>query len=218
MKHPREGYLYIVCGEKGNYLKEAAISAISLKKVDSRAHITLIVDRHVTEPVFDQIIVKEIDKADLNWYKKRLRFKAQNIYNSPYERTIFLDTDTYFCDKCSELFGILDYYDICIAEEIWAIVPLNNHNRMIEGCYAYNSGVLVFKKNEVNKELFSSYASIYEKEFMNPDMPGDQDAFSKALLTSKARVCVLPNIYNARTNYIIGLPPLKAKNYTRKAL
>jgi len=202
----KEGYLYIANGEK--YLNEAIISAKSLRKLDDKAHITLITNKKIKSVIFDKIVVKP---ENISSWKEGLLYSVEHIYKeSPYEKTFFLDSDTYFCGNSRELFNILDYYDVCIshAPNDTSEVKLTNE-KFLKGYLPYNTGVILFKKNDDNKKLFSNWYSIYRNKFQEYTM--DQVAFMEALLYSKSRVYVLQNIYNARTPFYISLPNLSVK-------
>lgn len=204
MNSIKEGYLYIANSER--YISEAINSAISLKNVDEKAHITLISYKSVVLKIFDEIIVSETSEGD---WKDGLLYRAKNIDSSPYEKTFFVDTDTYFCESCRELFELLDYYDICIGQDPAERSIIKVDGEELEGYTPYNCGVILFKKNKINSILFSEWHEYYKKDFN--EYQQDQPAFMKALLKSKSRVYVFPNIYNARIPYCISLPPLKVK-------
>ncbi len=199
-KNIPEGYLYIANGEQ--YLNEAVVSATSLRKVDSNAHVTLLTSMDVSSDLFDSIVYRPLNIA--NW-QEGLLYKTRYMYEvSPYKRTFFVDSDTYFCDNCRELFDILEYYDVCLCHtpnDAGRIKVKNN--KVLEGYFPYNTGVMLFKKNRKNRKLFKSWFAFYKlkiKEYLT-----DQTAFNEALLYSRSRLYVLQNIYNARTPYHISL-------------
>lgn len=39
------------------------------------------------------------------------------MLHSPFEHTIFLDTDTFVCGDFSELFDLLDHFDIAMSHD-----------------------------------------------------------------------------------------------------
>ncbi len=193
--------MYIAKGK--DYCSEAEESAKRLRKVDGKAHITLVTDEkgNVTSGVFDNVVIRPSDTR--GWYAG-LFYKARYMYEcSPYKKTFFIDTDTYFCDSCRELFEILNFYDLCIShaprdtEEV--TLP---GNRTLGGYYPYNSGVVLFRKSGENEKLFRNWHAIYKKK--SGEYEKDQIALMEALLHSGSRVYVLQNIYNARTPFQIS--------------
>ncbi len=200
----KEGYLYIATGE--NFINEALRSASSLKKVDKNAHITLITNKEIENDLFEQIIIKSFHKN--NW-KEGLLYKVKNIYASPYQKTFFIDTDTYFCDNCRELFKLLDYYDLLLSQAPCSDAMVKINEKFLKGYFSYNTGVILFKKNQQNSLFFENWLKIFEKKLGLYHQ--DQPAFMEALLTSKSRVYTLQVIYNARTIFFLSLPYLKVK-------
>lgn len=195
------GYLYIATGKK--YIDEAIISARSLRTVFPKADITLICDQRVDTNVFDEI---QIHPYSAKNKKEGYLYKVRNMYeHSPYEKTFFIDSDTYFLDDCQELFDLLDYFDICIAQAPNDDYLLEINGEKILGYYSYNTGVIVFRRSKQNAELFAAWNDRYDIEIH------DQPLFMKALLKTSPKVYVFPNIYNARTPGILSLMPAAVK-------
>lgn len=192
------GYLYVAAGDP-KYIEEAVISATSLRAVDPTAHITLVTDKQLDGSLFDTIVVHPVD---FTAWRAGLDYKAKHIYqDSPYEKTLFLDTDTYLYEPCRALFGLLDHFDVCIAA---APADMNEplvDGKPLTGCLPYNTGVIAFKKNERNEFLFRTWHETYEqkrREGILRQKEGHQPAFMEALLKSESKVYVLPSIWNAR--------------------
>lgn len=208
------GYLYVATGEK--HLKECAISVNSLRKHDAKAHITLITDKECSiGSLFDNIIIKTES------VEQPYMYKIKGIIATPYPFTLFVDTDTYFCDSCRELFDLLSYYDCCIA-------PCPNDNsdvfdekgRLIKGYYPYNTGVIAYQNNRKMNILLTKWAEAYARHFNQ--YIHDQPPFMEALLSCDVKLYVMSTIYNARTPYpsmFIGKPVKiihgRHKNYER---
>lgn len=197
-----QGYLYIACGEK--FVQQAIISANSLRRVDKKAHITLITDHSIENNVFNYIIICPMDYSLID--------KVRYIYEkSPYEKTFFLDVDTYFYDDCKELFKLLDYFNICMAAAP-AEREVVIEGKSLIGYRPYNTGVILFRKNKHNEHLFKEWYRIFVERLnsnqcekhINPEET-DQASLGLALLHSDARVYVFPNIWNARVPFFINL-------------
>lgn len=212
--HPTYGYLYVAIGEK--YLKECVVSVDSLRKHDSTAHVTLITDRDdFSCDLFDAIILKKES------IEQPYMYKIQGIIATPYTHTLFVDTDTYFCDNCRELFDLLSYYDCCIT-------PCPNDNsdvfddigQLIKGYYPYNTGVIAYQNNARMQTFLKKWEKAYSQHFSS--YIHDQPPFMEALLSCDVKIYVLSTIYNARTPYpsmFIGKPVKiihgRHKNYER---
>ncbi|MGB4839348.1 MAG: putative nucleotide-diphospho-sugar transferase [Saprospiraceae bacterium] len=191
------GYLYIAFGEK--YLNEAVVSVESLLKVDPKANFTLITNSYDLVPsIFKNVILLSIDTD------KPFLYKIKALSLSPYERTFFIDTDTYFCDTCIELFSLLDYFDILIAHCNNDYLDVYNKlGEAILGYYSYNTGVIIYKKRDKTIEFLKDWYNAYYKHFNL--YVHDQPPFMECLLDSDIKIYVLQSIYNARTPYPLSL-------------
>lgn len=195
------GYVYAVCGAT-SFLREAVTSAISLKRADDNAHVTLITtpslaDQGQAEPAFDDVVVVDnetVDGCDVDW-QTGLSFKAATIYEySPYEHTLYLDSDTYVIDDCRGLFELLNYFDFCLSKVPGGGNSFTKNGREVTGYNGYNSGVILFRKSPQNKKLHRDW----REKFETGDFWGDQQALTHALLESEVTPYVLPNNWNAR--------------------
>src|SRR6185295_17196373 len=174
------GYLYVAAGAP-KYLQEAKISATSLRAVDPTAHITLITDKPIDGVLFDEVVIQPV--AFTAW-RAGVSYRTKHIYNdSPYEKTLYLDTDTYIYEPCQDLFGLLDHFDVCMAA-----APADMHEPFIDGkpltaCFPYNAGVIAFKKNDRNEFLFRTWHERYDKKLREGTIrakESDQAAFMEA--------------------------------------
>ncbi len=205
MKH--QGYLYIAAGGR-NYIQEAVISAQSLRRVDRNAHITLIADEDAHIDIFDLIIVRP--GGDFSTWRNGLAYKVEHIYaESPYEKTLFLDSDTYFYENCEEIFDLLEYYDVAVASAPVGEGILKVNGKPFSVYTPYNTGVIAYRKNDRNAQLFKAWKAAYERkleEIKSGAAKGnDQDSFIEALLHVESRVHVFSNLWNARTPRCIAL-------------
>lgn len=202
----KKGYLYIATGDK--YINEAVNSVTSLKKSNPDAHATLITDKKVQISKFDRIIIRKNNHNSTGW-KEGILYKVKGLLSSPYEKTFFIDTDTYFVDDCSELFNVLDYFDLLISHAPADSNKIMIEGKYLEGYYPYNTGVIVFNKNSIVEKLFSDWIITYKNKFNV--YPHDQAPFMEALLNNKVKIYVLQSIYNFRTPSIVTFLPLKVK-------
>jgi hypothetical protein len=188
-----KGFLYVATGK--DYLNEFETSCSSLKKHHPNANITLITDKPYVPNHHNVNIILKNEFAEQPYL-----YKITGIPLSPYQKTFFLDTDTYFCDSCTEVFELLDFFDLCI-------VPCNNDNstvlnhegKPVPGLHPYNTGVIAYRRNNRTKSLFSKWAKAYinhVSEYIH-----DQPPFMEALISTDIKILTLASIYNARTPY-----------------
>ena len=99
-----EGLLYIAHGSK--YVEAAVGSARSVRRVTPGMPIAIATDGPAPAE-FDEAI--PIDEPD------GYRAKIVGMLNSPFDRTLMLDVDTYAAADLSEVFQVLDQFDIAAA-------------------------------------------------------------------------------------------------------
>lgn len=187
------GVVYIATGEK--FVEEALISARSVRKQMPEIEIALFTDleklvEDPPEPITQVFLLEDVHKSCLD--------KMYPLLDTPFEKNLFLDTDTYLCDRVDELFEILDHYDIGAAHPPFRV------QYQIEGipeCFPEpNTGVIVFRKSPEALEVISKWPVEYERQLASEEKPHhDQHSFRAALYGSAARFLVLPNEYNFRS-------------------
>ncbi len=123
--------------------------------------------------------------------------KIAPLCETPFERTIFLDTDTLACAPFDDLFTLLDRFELAAAHAPY------RHDRpfVTPNCFAeLNTGVLAYRRSPAMIALFQDWLRLYEEEVAATGrMDSDQPAFREALYRSALPVYVLPPEYNLRT-------------------
>lgn len=195
------GVFYVAAGKK--YIDESCYSARSFKKINPSIKISLACNQvPKEEKLFDQIILVDEQVSCRN---EGLLFKVKHLYfSSPYEKTIFVDTDTFFASDCASGFDILEYFDIALVPApVDTHYPISKSGKKIE-CKPLNTGVILFKKNEANDRLFKEWITIYSDKLLSKSnlRESDQTSFVEALFNSSSRLYPLPNEWNARFCFI----------------
>lgn len=195
------GVFYVAAGKK--YVDEACYSASSLKKINSNIKIAIACNEEPkNKNLFDHIIIVDETVSSRN---EGLLFKVKTLYFlSPYDKTLFVDTDTFFTADCASGFEILTYFDIAMC-----LAPVDTHYPRLESgekldCKPLNTGVIFFNKNEVNHHLFQGWIDIYSDKLAknNNLRESDQTSFVEALMSSQSRLYPLPCEWNARFCFI----------------
>ncbi|MEO0759417.1 MAG: hypothetical protein AAFY78_21375 [Cyanobacteria bacterium J06648_16] len=200
-----KGYLYVASGDR--FVREAMNSAQSLRNVDETANITLVTDKAVDSELFDHVIVRP---ANPQTYKHGLLYKVAHIYQaSPYDETLFLDSDTYICERCDHLFDLLEFFDVAIAPDPTDVnrARPSESAKPLKATDIYNTGVILFKKNQRNAELFGRWLELYQRKLDQGTVgrENDQTSFMEAWLPSAAKIYVLSQAWNARTPFFFTL-------------
>lgn len=202
------GVVYFVTGE-ARYLKECIFSAKSFKKYCPDIPITLFTDKkNINKSCFDEVVLIE---NDVNPFKNKVKY----LYCSPYEYTLFLDSDTQVIKPIEELFDYLHENDLAIANmcEIDRTCKPAKLINYIRYDY-YNTGVILYKKSTANDKFFEKwleYTMSYSEEMIS-DGINDQSMFIRLIQEDYHKECnlkliILSNkIYNVRPPMI---QPLK---------
>lgn len=184
-----EGVLYIAKGTE--FVEEACISATQLANVMPEVPIALITDTSIESDVFDEVILDESPYSKLD--------KPRNLPNSPFDKTIFLDSDTYVTSDISELFDMLDAFDLLVVRDACeynlrdATHPVDG---VPEGFPELYAGVLAYTDSSSVTELCSLWEEYHSAEYER-----DQRSFRPALYHSDVRYATLPSRYNCMYRY-----------------
>lgn len=184
------GFVYIATGDQ--FVEEAKISAKSVKTLMPDVPITLFTDQEIDTELFDDVTL--IDKP-------RYDFGDQvfHLDQTPYERTIFLDSDIYLDEGIYDVFDVLDEFDIAAGQDTRNYsskrVDFKGVDRIPDCFSEYNSGVVAFRMNSTTRDFFEIWKEAYE-EVIDRGQIHNQAAFRYALYHSDARIATLPQEYN----------------------
>ncbi len=180
-----KGIVYVVTGEF--YTREAELSAESMKKVMPGINITIFsTDTVFRKDLFDTIINIPKNFDDIVVKIDKIKY----IYQSPYDYTVFIDSDTIVIRDFSQVFQLLDNFDMAIAHAPIRQNAVNPDSSIPESFPEMNTGVMVFKKNSAVENLFKSWQKFYNDDLTDSkqknkiDQPLDQPSFRKALYKS----------------------------------
>lgn len=188
------GFLLAADGPK--YVNEALINARLLRK-HSKFPIALAVSENNLEDIdrslFDEVIFIENSK------KKKFAFKILAMMQTPFEKTLYVDTDALVIQSVDHIFQALNRFEIGITIESTnhtvneKVFPLKYHNVVPE----WNSGILLYRKTENVLSLFRLWLKNLNDgivKFNNSaDMPYLREAF---LSMPSIDYFILPNSYN----------------------
>lgn len=203
---PRLGAIYVAtCQQK--YIDEACISASSLKQAMPDLSVTLLSDQTIVESCFDQCI-------PIQSSRNGILDKSWGMLHSPYDYTIYLDTDTYICEDFSEIFTLLEKFDIgaalnehrtgLLGEISWDYQTMKD----IQGRWIYpiyNGGVIVYKRSPAVMDFLSHWFTSTRQLLLAGNNVEDQTSLQILLHESDLRTVVLPPEYNCRFIYPVSV-------------
>ncbi|MFA1610789.1 glycosyltransferase [Halobellus rubicundus] len=186
------GFLYIAMGN--DYFREAEKSAETLQDEMQDFPITLITDKKECHSEhFDSINVVE----DVSYSFGDV---VNYIDQSPYDKTVYLDTDIYIQSDISEVFNMLEECDIAasVAENKWHMqhYDLEHPVKGVPEAFPwFNGGVIAFTKNKRTSRFFDLWRSEYRQDVQN-GIIHNMPSLRCALYFSNIQLAPLPRRYN----------------------
>src|SRR5690606_25020653 len=122
--------------------------------------------------------------------------KITGMQMSPFDRTVFLDSDTFVCNPIDEIFELLDYFDMASTLDVkgcsvnfWKEYQPDYKIKLKGVLHEFNTGVVGFKKNSAVSLFLQEWLSIHRELNMYADMP----TFREAFLRHPIKIGVLPH-------------------------
>jgi hypothetical protein len=193
-----EGILYSCSGNA--YIDEALRSAHSSLRHNSLPH--LLFTSADAESGEDLSIARFEPSA--NPYAD----KIANMRRSPFERTIYLDSDTFVVDEITHVMRLLDCYDMAVA---YAPYRALKDPEVPTAFYEFNTGVIAWQASDRMSTFMRSWEETYLAWLREDPFPGagkasrggraDQPAFRRCAWQHDLRLFVLAPEYNFRIDY-----------------
>lgn len=200
----KRGFVFAAIGNK--YVDEAINAATSIKRHMPDANICLFTNETISVEVFSEVRILEAPEPDFKGIKL---YKPFALMHSPYDVSVFLDSDTYMCYPCPELFEMTAHADLVLAHDTADMSLPVVDGKPLANFYPYNSGVMAFKRSQSTKVFLECWYGKLDKEF--EEHPWDQRAMMASILVNDIKVYVLQPVYNCRTNFVVSLPQLPVK-------
>ena len=185
------GILYIATGKK--YIGEAIQSAKSVCQIMPQLPLAIFLDDLSQAPVdlFDYILPIENPHFSV-------LDKVEFLPHTPFQQTLFLDTDTMVIGSIYELQEICQKFDLACAH-----APVRITYDIPDCPLAFpelNTGVILYQKCDRVISFFQYWSQLFQAQ-INSDNPPlhDQPAFRKSLYDSQLNYYILPPEYNLRT-------------------
>lgn len=188
------GILYITYGK--TYVDAAIFSARSARKHCPNINIHLFVDR-------DQYQAYQLDKNPYPFTSVEVienphrRSKVDCISKTPFDRTLYLDSDTSVAQDISGIFDVLERFDIA------AIHAMHRNSNSVREYWKtpipdafpqFNGGVILYRKTPEVLELLKNWSASYAESGHRHDQP----TLRELIWLSDLRSYALPPEYNVR--------------------
>ena len=185
------GFVYVATGDL--FFREAAESAASLRAANPSARICLIADKIHGEKFWDDLVIAENPSFD---FRDKLLMSL-----CPYEKFIYLDADTYITGELSEVFELLEDFDI-IGHQLFEGRDYKCPG-VPESFPEFNGGVFGYRRSPAVEKFFSHLLATYLEHrsrntggFYDYSNVSEQKAFRITLYRSGLRHSVLGPEYN----------------------
>lgn len=194
-----QGVLYSATGEF--YVTEAVRSARSSLRHNRVPHV-LFADRDATGG--DGLTIVPFEPSG-NPYLDKIACMRR----SPFERTLYLDSDTYVLEEIVHVLALLDRYDLAVA-----FAPAYRglaDPAVPQAFHEFNTGVLAWRRSERTEAFMAGWQETYSAWLVDEPFPGaraasrsgraDQPAFRRCAWEHGLAVFVLAPEYNFRPGY-----------------
>jgi len=164
----------------------ARLSAESLKK-RMIIETLLFSDLDLPNPgPFDQVIKTELPSSKNQW-----KYKWDCLLQSPFDITLHLDADTYICQDISEIFRMMDRFDIVMPYS--PFLNLDDPPEGVPGSFPEPAGGLIlWKWNPLTRRLFQDIREGLEHRSFRR---ADEATIREVLYKSNVQFGVLPTEY-----------------------
>ena len=191
------GIIFIAIGE--GWIKESSDAAAIVKHFMPDIPITVFADREFSATSVDKVVVGVPDKNPL-------LTKTKWMGQSPYDATLFLDTDITLCDNIGDIFMLLNRFDLAVPHAPYRLANMGLPGKFpdflsnnVPDCFpGMNTGMLLFKRSLKVQDLFAKWNEYHERLCaLIPGAP-QQPAFRTALYHSDLRFAIIPEEYHCR--------------------
>lgn len=209
-----DGIFYIASGKK--YYQQAVISARSAREVMPNVKTAIVTDQKKQSTDFNHVIFEP------NMHNS-FKDKPEYMTESPFNRTLFVDTDTFFCKVIIEMWELLNHYDIAATHSVYRRYDQPLPVPVPE----YSSGVILFKNSDVVEDFLIDWKEYFgelneaEAEAGIVDQPSFRYAlFQHEVVEENVKFLTLARAYNVildgNMGYLKGPAKILHGSYTQE--
>lgn len=191
-----KGVIYIAINKK--WVKETVYSAESVKKACFKLPITLFTNKKFKSDFIDNFIIT----TSLNG----TRFKFNYLDKTPYDYTLYLDSDTMVRSNIISTFDILDKFDIIMTTCICRVSEevkdsISDYINIPDSFCPFAGGIMFYRNTEKVMNFIKLWKTLYYKYKKKYNLTQDQSSLRIALWNSDLRIHTLPLEYNLKDYY-----------------
>lgn len=186
------GVVYVAFGDY--YVAEAIHSAESLRRHCPGLPAVLFTDRARPGSPFDEVRVAQID---------HIRAKVDLLTESPFEESLYIDSDTRIVRDIRDVFDVLAKYDVAMTHDFGRkrLTMASRVPEYAEIPYAFgefNGGVILYRRSEATLGFLGRWQELFH-QYKDRTSGWDQATLRVAAWQSDARILVLPPEFNIRS-------------------
>jgi hypothetical protein len=186
-----KGILYVSTGKE--FVDETILSAKTVKQ-EMDVPITVASDESIESEFIDSTI--KIDNPQYGFGDQ-----IDIMKETPYDKTLYLDSDIYMCEGISDIFTALDHFDLVASHAPVRSQDDNSDVQRPPPCFPeYNTGVVGYCLTDLMHTFLNRWAEEYEKDHQR-GCNRNQPSFRQALYESDIRIGTLPSEYNCRFQF-----------------
>ena len=189
--NPTQGVLYVATGKR--YINSAIRSARSVRKHNPGLAMHLFADWQAQgfDLAADPAPFTSVGDIVSGHYRSKVDYSVE----TPFERTLYLDTDTRVLGDITPLFDLLERFDLALAHAPNRLTRLMNWRVPVPVSFPqYNCGVMLYRRSE--KVL--AFLRTWIEAFHQAGFKSDQITFRELIWLSDLRVATLAPEYNLR--------------------
>jgi len=186
-----KGILYISTGEE--FVDETILSAKTVKQ-EMDVQITVASDRSIESEFVDSTI--EIDNPQYSFGDQ-----IDTMKETPYDKTLYLDSDIHIYESISDIFSALDYFDLVASHAPVRSQDKDSDVQRPPPCFPeYNTGVVGYCLTDSVCDFLNRWTEEYQNDLQR-GCNRNQPSFRQALYESEIRIGTLPPEYNCRFQF-----------------
>lgn len=179
-----KGVLYVAIGD--DYIEQAKLSAEIIKtNTNLDIDITLITTRKVDSNYIDQI--KPILNDNIETDDLIKKSKISSLLETPYKKTLYLDTDVYVISNINDIFDMLDTIDLALAidpTEFGLRHLKRNPDDIPESFPEFQTGVISYQYSDAVQEFIKDW----ERYHHEMNIERDQISFRVAMFRNENKM------------------------------
>ena len=188
-----DGVLFVATGRR--YIDAGVRAAATVREHSPTLSVHLFADWKSQGYAFDEDPGPFTSVGDID--EPHRRSKVDYLPQTPFDRTLYLDTDTAVRADISDMFRVLERFDVALTHEHRRLSPVRSKTWRTDIPRAFpqfNGGVILYGSSPPVKAFLDDWRT----SFHEAGFPQDQITLRELLWLSDLRIATMPPEYNVR--------------------